>query len=189
VEVGIMRGSAALLAAALGVLLLAPEAPARAPTSQERGGLDWLLRQLQRDREEDAKAPRQDPTEALVSQFGKGELEFERWPEVAKIAMEKDPRVPFTLREKAATSLVDRVKFETERKTEPKMEPRAVAKARQDICRFMLGMMMDDQIMVRQIFKTLLDALYPGNGVEWRVGDSTRDRGRAYNELKKKLRG
>jgi hypothetical protein len=170
----------------LGAALLAAAAPseARAPSAADRGGMDWLLRSLQADREVDAKGPAVDPVVAKIEAYSRGDpsAPFEEWMGVADVV--KDPKGKLGLRDKAVSALMDRVRLEIERKAELKV----VGRVRIDICKYLLRMIIADDLDSRTMVKRILDGLMPGNGVDWKADDNLQKRGAAYKELQKKLR-
>ncbi|MCK6479566.1 MAG: hypothetical protein HUU06_12880 [Planctomycetaceae bacterium] len=172
---------ACLLGAFLAAAFASPAA-ARAPTAQERGTLDHLLRTLQADREEDAKGPKLNPLEAKIRAYHAGEGPFEDWKDVAEAA--RDTAHPFPLREKATSALIARYRLEVERKTDSKV----INRVRVDTCRHLLKMILADDTRDRTLLQRVVEVLCPGTGVEWRPDDPLLKRQKAYKELDRKLK-
>jgi len=172
--------------AACGVLAAAAAtAPARAPSTADRGGMDWLLRSLQADREVDAKGPAVNPLVAMLEAYRTGDASapFENFAPVADVV--KDAKQKYTIRDRAVTALLDRIRLEFEKKTDLKV----LGKVRSEMCKYLLKMIVADDLDSRTLMKQrVIDGLMPGNGVDWKADDPLQKRVKAYNELQKKLR-
>ena len=175
-----------LCAVVLGAALAAAGAPAfaRAPSAADRGSMDWLLRTLQADRVVDAKGPAVDPRLAKIEAYRTGDpsAPFEEWTPVADIV--RDAKAPNTVRDRAVSALQERIRVEVSRKT----DLRVIGKVRTDICRYLLGQILANDLDSRVLAKRIFDSMMPGSGVDWKADDSFQKRSKAHKDLEKKLK-
>jgi hypothetical protein len=198
-----MAAPARLLApllAAAAVLAIAGEASARAPAASEQGSLEWVLQRLKKDRDSE-KSVKPVSSDVIVA-YEKGEVAIEEWkPLVERI---RNKRLSYADRERPTTAIIARFRLEAEGgkveakpeagkpeppKVDPKEREKALDTARRQICFECLDLMMADDENSRTHISRLLKVLHPNSGVNWSVSDSQSKRQKAYQELKRKLKG
>ena len=198
-----MAGPARLLPpllAAAAILAVAEEAPARAPAASEQGSLEWVLQRVKKDRDSE-KTAKPVSTDIIVA-YEKGEVPIEEWrPLVERI---RNKKLTYAERERPTTAIIARFRLEAEGgkvepkpeagkpeppKVDPKEREKALETAKRQICFDSLDLMLSEDENSRQHVSRLLKYLHPNIGVNWSVGDSQSKRQKAYQELKRKLKG
>jgi len=133
---------AAALVAAGALLAASPAAPARAPTAAEQASLDSVLRRLQREREEDQKAPLvQDPADLYATGFAP----LEEWKNLVEI-IKDDKKRKRQERDKAASALIKRFQMEETRN----VDLGKVNAQRREMLKDLVRLIVDDDMVGRE---------------------------------------
>jgi hypothetical protein len=162
------------------LLLAAPAAPAKSPSTADQMSLDWVLQRIVKDREADKSGEATlDPTTA----YKEGKTPIEKWEDLVKLI--RDPTAgKMSERDRAVTAIRQRFAAEDAAK---RTDPAILLKEKQNICRATLDMMTRGETNSLNLVLGIQKALLPAERVTWNPTDSRSKIKQAYEALKKFL--